>query len=127
MSHDLKNSSVIDAITHSGEKDGPERAQSIIEEMLEKVKAGSNALTPTTITVNAVLYAFAKSEKKNAGRLAENFLIKMMEMQHTLGEEKLKPNTISYTTVSNSPLKYILNFLISSITICVYTLDFGGY
>ena len=94
--------------------------------MLDKVEAGNHALSPTTITMNAVLYSFAKSEKKDAGKLAEIFLNKMVEMQHTLGGETLKPNTISYTTVSNF-LSISLKHWKRSIMICISHLYFGGY
>ena len=95
----LLNVSVLNAIAHSGAKNAPERAKAIFEEALQNLKE-EDSLQQITATLNGVLFAFAKSEDRKAGTLAEEFLIQVEGMQSGKGEEAIKPDAISYTTVS---------------------------
>ena len=99
--------SALNAIAHYGGNNAPEKAKAVFEEALKNFEEQEeDSLLPITATLNGVLFAFAKSEDEKAGSLAEEFLVEVDGMQHDTKEKRIKPDTISYTTVSRLSLQH---------------------
>ena len=86
---------VIQAHANSGVIGSPERAEALIERMIDKYQRGDDSVRPTAKTFNAVIHAYGKA--RNAERAAAIF--KRMELLYESGVTEAKPNAINYNAL----------------------------
>ena len=90
--------SLIDCWAKSGEGTlGARKAEALLQYMQD---LGDESLAPNLVTFNSVLNAWARSGTRCCGRKAELYLDKMWEL-YQAGEKHVKPNDLSYNTVSH--------------------------
>ena len=87
----------IDCYAKSKQKGAAEKAELLLEQMIDKSREGRSNVKPNTITVNCVLDALAKSGEKGAAARAENVLSRM-ENNNAACFDNVQLNTISYTS-----------------------------
>jgi pentatricopeptide repeat protein len=86
---------VIQAHANSGALGSPERAEELIERMIDKYQRGDDSVRPTAKTFNAVIHAYGKA--RNAERSAAVF--RRMERLYESGVTEAKPNAINYNSL----------------------------
>jgi hypothetical protein len=59
---------------------------------------GMKIIKPNVRSYNAVINAWAKSGRKDAGIRAEKLLERLYELGQSTGEEEMQPNTVTFTT-----------------------------
>jgi pentatricopeptide repeat protein len=86
---------VIQAHSNSGAIGSPERAEALIERMIDKYQRGDDSVRPTSKTFNAVIHAFGKA--RDAERAAAMF--SRMERLYESGATLAKPNAINFNSL----------------------------
>jgi len=105
----ISYTSVLTAWANSNEKVSARRAEELLERMEqlyceqdeEELGSFSNRKEwPDTISYNAVLNVYAKSEERDAGERCER-LFQKMEYLYRMGNENVKPDLVSYNSLIN--------------------------
>ena len=86
---------VIQAHANSGVIGSPERAEALVERMIDKYQRGDDSVRPTAKTFNAIIHAYGKA--RNAERAAAVF--NRMERLYESGVTEAKPNAINYNAL----------------------------
>ena len=86
---------VIQAHANSGIIGSPERAEALVERMIDKYQRGDDSVRPTAKTFNAIIHAYGKA--RNAERAAAVF--DRMELLYESGVTEAKPNAINYNAL----------------------------
>jgi pentatricopeptide repeat protein len=86
---------VIQAHANSGAIGSPERAEALVERMIDKYQRGDDSVRPTAKTFNAIIHAYGKA--RNAERAAAVF--NRMERLYESGVTEAKPNAINYNAL----------------------------
>ena len=86
---------VIQAHANSGAVGSPERAEALVERMIDKYQRGDDSVRPTAKTFNAIIHAYGKA--RNAERAAAVF--HRMEKLYESGVTVAKPNAINYNAL----------------------------
>jgi pentatricopeptide repeat protein len=86
---------VIQAYANSGAPGSPQRAEALIERMIDKCQRGDDSVRPTARTFNAVIHAYGKAG--NAERAAAVFA--RMERLYESGVAEAKPNAFHFNAL----------------------------
>jgi pentatricopeptide repeat protein len=86
---------VIQAYANSGAPGSPQRAEALIERMIDKCQRGDDSVRPTARTFNAVIHAYGKAG--NAERAASVFA--RMERLYESGVAEAKPNAFNFNAL----------------------------
>mmetsp|Transcript_8266 Transcript_8266/g.17621 ORF Transcript_8266/g.17621 Transcript_8266/m.17621 type:complete len:1037 (+) Transcript_8266:113-3223(+) len=91
--------SLLLAWANSGDKDGGEKAEQLLERMEEVYKrSGNTAIKPDTLTYNAVIKVWGKCGYKYAGERSELLLNKMLR-RYEEGDVDVRPDDVSFNSV----------------------------
>ncbi|KAL9187359.1 hypothetical protein ACHAXT_001462 [Thalassiosira profunda] len=83
------------------ENDGGERAEEMLERMVEMYHAGNRRVRPDTVTYNAVLKVYGKSGHPDAGKRSEALLDRMLQL-YKGGDRDVLPDDVTFNTVVNN-------------------------
>jgi len=96
----------IQIVSRSPEKDAPQRALSLLQDMIHRYEHGDEDLKPNVLVFNAVISAFSRSRERGSAQSAEKILKQMERMAASADQEVLvndhfvvRPNLQSYILV----------------------------
>ena len=91
---------VINALAKSGEPGAAARAERVLHNMVNRLRAnGGNDVKPTTINFNTVLDAWAKSGEGEAAAERAEAILEWMDRLNKAGNTDVKPDTITFNAV----------------------------
>jgi hypothetical protein len=96
----------LNAWSQSGAKESPERAEGILQKMLDPDLQETTGVQPDSISFNTCLNALARASRKDpdAPWKAEGLLKRMIDIssKNDANYERMRPDVHSYTTVMNA-------------------------
>ena len=97
----LSYGAVLYGYARSGHRDAASRAETLLQEMKERVAAGQSRLKPNRKCYNAVIAAWASQGTLVGARKAEEYLQEMQNL-YDAGDASMAPDLVTYNTVLNA-------------------------
>jgi pentatricopeptide repeat protein len=91
----ISYTAIINALSKSGNRNAPQHAERLIEEMI-----GKN-VSPGTMTYNSLINCWARTKQNGAAQKAEEVLLRMRELTAS-GAANVPPDSVSFSTVINA-------------------------
>ena len=89
---------LINALANARDPEAAQKAEDTLFRMYEEYKKGDTALKPNTQTISAVIEAWQKSGRRDAGERAEAVLDWMISLYEDQKDDHVRPNEYSFSS-----------------------------